>query len=170
MIWSYLTSPADRLILALTCKSHMAVFQELRDNTQKPVRAKKSAKDTTTSSSSFKPIPLKRAVTKFDRLHILLRLETWMPKSYKLCFECLRFLPKTRAKREMTPVHGGNDQWSGKTTEPLKDILEKDIAKELKKLSKFGQKCPDCADRARLEVVAAKSQHRELKQKLSRLM
>lgn len=170
MIWSYLTYPADRLILALTCKSHMAVFQELRGNTQKSVRTKKSAKDAAIPSSTSKAIPPKRAPSKFDRLHILIRLESWMPKQYKLCCECLRYVPRKQASRKGLPAAPGNDSWPSQSIEPLQSINEKEIAKKLKEISRLGPRCPDCWTRASLEIAAAKTQHKELKKELAKLM
>lgn len=170
MIWSYLLSHADQLMLALTCKSHMAIFQELRDDTHKSVRTKKPAKEAASSSSTSKLLPVKRAPTKLERLHILIRLESWMPKHFRLCYECVRYVTRSRVRRKITPAFSVTDGWSAQTVEPLRKIKEKDIAKELRNLSKFGQKCAECVDRARLDVVAAKAQHKELKRELAKLI
>lgn len=73
-------------------------------------------------------------------------------------------------RRKITPAFSVTDGWSAQTVEPLRKIKEKDIAKELRNLSKFGQKCAECVDRARLDVVAAKAQHKELKRELAKLI
>lgn len=175
MIWSHLTYPADRLMLALTCKSHAAVFEQLKGGkAQRSTRTKKPAKAAADSSTSSKPAPAaKKALTRSDRLHVLIQLEPWMPKPYKLCCECLRYLKyrsKSQVKRKMTSVASGKDGWSANSIKSVKSDNEKEVSKLLKENLKSGPRCPECNDRAYLDTVAAKREHQELKRELAKLM
>lgn len=171
MIWSYLTYPADRLILALTCKSHAAVFEELKgSNAQKLTRTKKPAKATASSSTTSKPAPMaKKPITKHERLHVLIRLEPWMPKNYRICVECLRYRPKNRTKRKLVTSSSGKDVWSPFAVKPIESDNEKIVNKLLKENLKSGPRCPECNERAHLDTVMAKREHQELKRELARV-
>lgn len=175
MVNSYLVYPADRLMLALTCKSQAAVFEDIKHSAKRKAQYTHAAKLTASSSGKAKsssasktrktPTPTK-ALTKADRLHVLIRLETWM-KGYRLCCDCLRYIPKGKPKRKMTVVSSGRDTWSGKKLTPLAGN-DREIAKLLKDNLKSGPRCPDCNERAHLETVAAKKEHKELKRELAK--
>lgn len=169
-VWSYLVHPADRLMLALSCKAHAAVFQELKGGTQKSSSSKKSAKAMSSGNAPKNNSAPKKLPTKIDKLYVLHRLDSWMPKQYKLCYECIRYRSKTRSKRKTALAFANKDLWSGKEVKlPKYRDYERHI-KELKEAAKYGWRCPDCCERAHLDTVSAKKDHQRLKQELAKLV
>lgn len=173
-IWSYLVLPADRLMLALTCKSHAAVFEELKGNTQKKSSApKKSEKAVAGPRSTTRSSPIRnKPATKPDKLYVLYRLQGWMSTKYRLCYECVRFRKKIRSIRKGALTCAVKDSWSGTkfTLATEKDHDEQEIMKELRDKIKTGSRCPECCERARLATVSAKKCHRDLKELLAKTL
>ena len=78
LVLGFLDNP-DKVALALTSKSYMAVVESARK------------------------MPVKRStVTKSKRLAVLVRLHDWMPPGLKLCYSCVKFMPS----KENGPWHG----------------------------------------------------------------
>ena len=72
MVSNLLKTP-DRVMLALTSKLHMGVFESTRG------------------------VPQKRgAIARTARLAVLVRLLDWMPSGVTLCYACIKFLPSAK--------------------------------------------------------------------------
>lgn len=173
-VWSYLIHPADRLMLALTCKTHATVFEELKGSRHKTSASKRSAKATANSRGTPSTrLDQRRPPTKMDKLYILYRLQDWMPSKYRLCYECIRF----RTRNRETPLRkgalcpGGITNWSGRPLDLTSDGLdEKEVMNELKAVMKTSHRCPECCQRAQIDTVSAKKCHQELKKQIAKLL
>lgn len=154
-------------MLALSCKSHATVFEEMKRKTQKSIAPKRPAKAMPMSKSGRNSI---KAPSKLDKLYTLHRLCQWMPNGYRLCYECVRFRSKTRQKIKMGLVVGTKDSWGGRLVEVNDTHDEKVLMRAFKEAIKTGWRCPDCCVRAQLDIISAKKAHKELKKELARLL
>lgn len=131
MIWK-LIDPTDRAALALTCKGHAAMYQELKDKTVE--RAGKL----------IRRLPRALKISKPARLKVLVRLRDWMPKKYRLCYSCGIYLDFKR-----TGKMGG--QWGGD-----KRLVERGLA--TKTAIDKGPRCPLCVRREQIALAQHKQE------------
>lgn len=172
LVWSSLTYPADRLMLALTCKSHAWMFERLKGNGQKSKSTKKSPRSAAGLKDVPKPAPAsKRAPTKTERIHVLYRLQAWMPHSYRLCYECLRFRRRVN-NCKFKPVSNFPEKgsWSGRAVTLMLTDDGGILARSLKESIKYAHRCPECCVRAHLNTIAHKKEHKQLRKELAALM
>lgn len=174
IIWSHLTEQPDRLMLALTCKWHAAVYEGLKTishhSQQKKISPKKRP---STIAAPNKVIKKQRAtpVTKLHRLAVLHRLaqtikdeRPFIPKSLQLCYTCVRFIPKdyTAAPRTKNKTSGFN--WGGKTVHMNFSKMKQRL---LHSQAVLGHRCPDCVARAAFENVSLTKEYQEWKKAIN---
>lgn len=159
-IWSYLDSPADRLMLALTCKWNMVMFEDLKAQLEQPKTTKKltKAKASAKPNASSKPImpkkPRATAANKLELVPVLQRLQDWMPVKYKLCYTCLRFSPKTSRIK----LPGAEIGWTGKSLHTRAKLTQKDLTP----MMQHGYTCPECASRLKHDLLSSKQSYKEI--------
>ncbi|KEF58434.1 uncharacterized protein A1O9_06360 [Exophiala aquamarina CBS 119918] len=131
MIWK-LIDPTDRAALALTCKSHAATYEELKDKKVK-------------QAGTVRPrLPRPLQISKPARLKVLVRLRDWMPRKYRLCYSCGIYLDIKKTNRM-----GG--QWGGD-----KRLVEKGLA--TKTAIEKGPRCPLCVRREHIAMAQHKQE------------
>ena len=72
-IISKLLKTSDRVMLALTSKLHMSVFESTSEDPRK-----------------------RSTIARTTRLAVLVRLLNWMPSGVTLCYPCIKFLPSAK--------------------------------------------------------------------------
>ena len=118
MLYEYLKEP-DKTCLALTCKQHAETFEHVKRVDQK--------------SKSSGSAPKER------RLAVLVRLRDWVPPNLKLCYSCVKYLP--RATR---------GQWGGDYR-----VAQNKLA--TKKAIRIGPRCAICVKKDQFESVGARA-------------
>jgi hypothetical protein len=131
MIWRRI-EPADRAALALTCKGHAAMYQELKDK-----RVERHGR-------MIRRLPRPLRINKAARLKVLVRLRTWMPAKFRLCYSCCRYLDVKKAGKV-----GG--QWGGD-----KKLVENGLATE--KAINQGPRCPLCVRHDQVNMTRHKQE------------
>ena len=108
----------DSTAMALTCKDLMGKVEAQKQSAQKMTK--------------------KRAtVSKQQRLAVLVRLRDWVPSKFKLCYSCVKYLPRART-----------GQWVGD-----KNVVERKIA--TRKAIETGPRCEMCRDRDQIAAIKA---------------
>lgn len=134
MVWQGIDS-TDRTALALTCKGHAVVFEDLKN--KKVVR----------NGKLVRRLPRALRVEKAARLKVLVRLKEWMPAKYRLCYSCNLYVDS----RKMGKLGG---RWGGDTK-----IFETGLATN--KAIKEGPRCPLCVRREQVELAKHKQDHQK---------
>lgn len=152
-------------MLALTCKWNAATFETLKTSKQQPTTAKptkiasKKSKASTPSSDQEQAPKARNAVKKppkSELIPVLQRLQDWMPDTYKLCYECLRFRSRhARADEKGFAESGG---WGGKSM-PL--VHRRLTPAMMRTMMVQGQRCPECCVRKHLETQTLKQEFKE---------
>lgn len=120
LVWQGI-EPADRAALALTCKGHADVFEELKN------------KVVVRDGKTIRRLPRPFKVDRVARLKVLVRLRSWMPAKYRLCYSCNIFVDSKRVSKM-----GG--QWGGD-----RKVVENGLA--TRKAILEGPCCPLCVRR-----------------------
>ena len=115
----------DKTALALTCKDMMGKVETQRQSAQKITRKRAS-------------------VSKTQRLAVLVRLRDWVPSELKLCYSCVKYLPRA-----------STGQWVGD-----KSIVDSKSASQ--KAIDFGPRCKTCRNRDRIAAVSAGAEAQKL--------
>lgn len=131
MIWKRI-EPVDRAALALTCKGHAAMFQELKD------------KKIERNGRLIRRLPRPLKISKVARLKVLVRLRTWMPATYRLCYSCGIYIDVKEASKMQS-------QWGGD-----KRLVENGLATN--KAITQGPCCPLCVRRGQIDMVQHKQE------------
>ena len=130
MIWGKI-DPADRAMLALTSKSHAAMYQELKD-----VKVRRNGK-------MVRRLPRPLRIDKVLRLKTLVRLKEWMPKTHRLCYSCGMYL-------DIKKVSKTGGLWGGDNLLVMTGLATKKAMNE-------GPCCPICNRRATIEMTKHKN-------------
>lgn len=131
MIWKRI-EPADRAALALTCKGHAAMYQELKDKTVER------------NGRLVRRLPRASRIDKSARLKVLVRLRTWMPATHRLCYSCGIYINVKKAGK-------AGAQWGGD-----KKLVENGLA--TKKAIDQGPRCPLCVRRDQIRLAQHKQE------------
>ncbi|KAJ4525005.1 hypothetical protein HRR83_000653 [Exophiala dermatitidis] len=134
-IWKLLPTVADRLALALTCKETAIMFE-----------ATKSIKLADGKTFLF---PKPQRTTKSHRLQVLVRLRSWVPAKYRLCYRCIQYINLE------DDTNNGN--WGGST-----HIVDQGLMTE--KAMRKGPRCALCVLADKLELASHKEAHKKFKQ------
>ncbi|KAK5053115.1 hypothetical protein LTR84_002089 [Exophiala bonariae] len=134
MVWQGIDS-TDRAALALTCKGHAAVFEELKN------------KEVVRNGKLIRRLPRPFRVDKAARLKVLVRLKEWMPAKYRLCYSCNLYVDS----KKMSKLGG---RWGGDNK-----IVESGLA--TMKAIKEGPRCPLCVRREQVDLAKHKQDHQK---------
>ncbi|RVX76142.1 hypothetical protein B0A52_00499 [Exophiala mesophila] len=129
MIWASLEVP-DRAILAMTSKSHAEAYNSLK-------KALITRPGDTFPTMRRLPRPTK--ITKVHRLKVLVRLRSWMPSNYRLCYSCVTFLDLAQSSR-------ANGDWGGD-----QQLVSSGLATEAAMMR--GPHCPLCVKRRHIRLA-----------------
>ncbi|KAK4942187.1 hypothetical protein LTR10_018079 [Elasticomyces elasticus] len=141
-IWQDIPTDADRVMLALTCKAHAETYEFLKmkkinitdNNVEKRVM--------------FLPRPVRYAHN--HRLPVLVRLPTWMPANYQLCYKCNQYIDLTH------PSSGGT--WEG-------DAREVRNLRADQQATVVGPRCPLCVVADNLKLIKDTPEAKEYERK-----
>lgn len=143
LIWRSI-DPVDRTALALTSKSHAAVYADLKD--RKVVR----------NGKLICRLPGPIRVVKTHRLQVLVRLRSWMPSELRLCYRCLQYVDIAQSRK------GNDGGWGGNA-----HLVEGGLATA--KAMKEGPRCPLCIQRQQLQVAQGMRTYKEYARTVSRI-
>ncbi|KAL2433923.1 hypothetical protein ABEF95_012920 [Exophiala dermatitidis] len=129
----------DRLALALTCKETAIMFE-----------ATKSIKLADGKTFLF---PKPQRTTKSHRLQVLVRLRSWVPAKYRLCYRCVQYIN--------LEDDSNNGNWGGST-----HIVDQGLMTE--KAMRQGPRCALCVLADKLELANHKEAHKKFKQLVRR--
>lgn len=160
-------------MFALSSKYNASTFEELKalEQLATPVQpAKRRGRTSEAAPPSSHQDAGKQVVRskpkKLDPselLAILVRLEPWMPKEYRICYVCLRFRRKDAKSQDKSQL----GYWmKGKAVETFTGRKSK---KELEKVQSLGPRCPDCTQRKRLENQRGTQEWHELREGVKRV-
>lgn len=175
LVWSHITDQPDRLMLALTCKWNAAMYESLKGMPQDAQKKKASPKNKSTvvqvpKNSAKKPRPATISIK--DRFAVMYRLQpksdeqiSFMPKKFRLCYNCLRFIPRSYIAASRPKGKGAGFGWSGKHLDLEVTGLK---PKEVKAAMSIGYHCPDCVACAAFETVQMKKEAEQWKKVVER--
>ncbi|EXJ76985.1 hypothetical protein A1O3_10142 [Capronia epimyces CBS 606.96] len=131
-IWKRLPTVADRLSLALTCKENAEMFEDIKD-----VRLR--------DGISFL-LPKPQRTTRVHRLQVLVRLQTWVPDDWRLCYRCGQYINLS------DPVNAG--PWGGDT-----NIVSNGLATD--RAMREGPRCALCIAADHVEMTRHKNTYKK---------
>ena len=163
LIWFMLDNQADRLMLALTCKWHAAMYESVKDKPFQSTSRKISPKSKIKAMPGRRRAPAKKRLTDKDRLEMLWRLQEWEPLStksrYKLCYKCICFLPRGYTfYPERTSPFG----WGGRAMD-----LNAISAAEARIV---GYRCPECCAFTAGQLVSETKEYKEAERKTRKVL
>ncbi|KAI1626416.1 hypothetical protein EDD37DRAFT_346401 [Exophiala viscosa] len=94
LVWKNLPTDADRVTLALTCKAHAETYEYLK------MKKVNIMVNNVEKSVMFLPRPIRFAYN--HRLQVLVRLPTWFPANYQLCYKCNQYIDNTHPSSQGT--------------------------------------------------------------------
>lgn len=161
-VMASLNCPADRLMLALTCKHWASTFEHVKAfspgmpfTTLEVVRTKAGKNTKTsrggnaTSSTRIKSNKPKQT----DQLKVFLRLDRWINPRYRPCYVCMKYFRRDVKQSEKLKVRGIQTFFmSGKVHGP-NDAFSAKGGPSMKKVQDNGPRCPDCSARRQIRVV-----------------
>lgn len=144
-VWKELDDPADRMMLALTCKSNAHMFESLKSvKAQSAVRRKITLIRTKNTQRTKQQV---QKGTETQVITLLRRLQPWMKPTQDLCYICGRYRLRaaTVAVRNFTEKGG----WGGKAFPAIDAVDGKKTS--LKVLQTEGRRCPECVLKKHIE-------------------
>ena len=145
-ILKMLPTTADRAAMALTCKTHAKTFETLK--TKKVVKIGKDGKPVLGKNGQEQTeyfMPRSARMTRELRLEVLIRLNSWMGRGYRLCYACVQYINLSDPHQVKT----GGGTWGGDTR-----IITQRLADKKARIE--GPRCPLC----RINAYTSMAKHK----------